>query len=122
LGSGTAKTKTSNKVDKSNRATTAKRVPRANKKTGTAYPSMRAPRGRTAKAARSARKGSKQQACLDLLCRAEGENTGKFADFGVHLSCDTMASFLTSYGSPEAMKVTQDLDFKVEALLTAAAS
>jgi hypothetical protein len=29
---------------------------------------------------------------------------------------------LTSYGSPEAMKVAQDLDSKVEALLTAAAS
>jgi uncharacterized protein (DUF302 family) len=41
---------------------------------------------------------------------------------GVHLSYDTMASFLTSYGSPEAMKVAQDLDSKVEALLTAAAS
>ena len=41
---------------------------------------------------------------------------------GVHLSYDTMASFLTSDGSPEAMKVAQDLDSKVEALLTAAAS
>ena len=41
---------------------------------------------------------------------------------GVHLSYDTMASFLTSYGSPEAIKVAQDLDSKVEALLTAAAS
>jgi hypothetical protein len=41
---------------------------------------------------------------------------------GVHLSYDTMASFLTSYGSPDAMKVAQDLDSKVEALLTAAAS
>jgi hypothetical protein len=41
---------------------------------------------------------------------------------GVHLSCDTMASFLTAYGSPDAMKVAQDLDSKVEALLTAAAS
>jgi uncharacterized protein (DUF302 family) len=41
---------------------------------------------------------------------------------GVHLSYDTMASFLTSYSSPEAMKVAQDLDSKVEALLTAAAS
>jgi uncharacterized protein (DUF302 family) len=41
---------------------------------------------------------------------------------GVHLSYDTMASFLNSYGSPEAMKVAQDLDAKVEALLTSAAS
>ena len=41
---------------------------------------------------------------------------------GVRLSYDTMASFLTSYGSSEAMKVAQDLDAKVEALLTAAAS
>jgi uncharacterized protein (DUF302 family) len=40
---------------------------------------------------------------------------------GVHLSYDTMASFLTSYGNPEAMKVAQDLDAKVEALLTTAA-
>lgn len=40
---------------------------------------------------------------------------------GVHLTYDTMASFLTSYGNPEAMKVAQDLDAKVEALLTAAA-
>lgn len=40
---------------------------------------------------------------------------------GVHLSYDTMASFLSSYGSQEAMKVAQDLDAKVEALLTAAA-
>jgi hypothetical protein len=29
---------------------------------------------------------------------------------------------LSSYGSPEAMKVAQDLDAKVEALLTAATS
>jgi len=41
---------------------------------------------------------------------------------GVHLSYDTMVSFLSSYGSPEAMKVAQDSDSKVEALLTAAAS
>ena len=41
---------------------------------------------------------------------------------GVHLSYDTVASFLTSYGSLEAMKVTQNLDSKVEMLLTAAAS
>ena len=41
---------------------------------------------------------------------------------GVHLSYDTMASFLSSYGSPEAMRVAQDLDATVEALLTAATS
>ncbi|MDB6068519.1 MAG: hypothetical protein JWR26_4727 [Pedosphaera sp.] len=40
---------------------------------------------------------------------------------GVHLSYDTMASFLTSYGSQEAMKVAQDLDSKVEALIASAA-
>ena len=40
---------------------------------------------------------------------------------GVHLSYDTMSSFLDPYGSPEALKVAQDLDSKVEALLTAAA-
>jgi uncharacterized protein (DUF302 family) len=41
---------------------------------------------------------------------------------GVRLSYDTMASLLTSYGNPESMKVAQDLDAKVESLLTAAAS
>ena len=41
---------------------------------------------------------------------------------GVHLSYDTMASFLNSYGVAEAMTVAQDLDAKVEALLTSAAS
>jgi uncharacterized protein (DUF302 family) len=40
---------------------------------------------------------------------------------GVHLSYDTMASFLAPYESPEALKVAQDLDAKVEALLLAAA-
>jgi len=40
----------------------------------------------------------------------------------VHLSYDKMASFLALYGSPEALKVAQDLDSKVEALLTAAAT
>jgi len=39
---------------------------------------------------------------------------------GVHLSYDEMASFLAPYGCPEALKVAQDLDSKVEALLTAA--
>ena len=41
---------------------------------------------------------------------------------GAHLSYDTMVSFLTSYRSPEALKVARDLDSRVEALLTAAAA
>src|ERR1700685_4224417 len=41
---------------------------------------------------------------------------------GEHLSYDTLASFLNSYGVAEAMTVAQDLDAKVEALLTSAAS
>jgi uncharacterized protein (DUF302 family) len=41
---------------------------------------------------------------------------------GVHLSYDRMASFLAPYGSPDALKVARDLDSKVEALLTSAAS
>jgi len=36
---------------------------------------------------------------------------------GVHLSYDTMAGFLASYGSAEALKVARDLDSKVERLL-----
>jgi len=40
---------------------------------------------------------------------------------GVYLSYDRLASFLATYGSPEALKVAQDLDAKVEALLAAAA-
>ncbi len=41
---------------------------------------------------------------------------------GVHLSYDRMASFLAPYESPDALKVAQDLDAKVENLLTEAAS
>jgi uncharacterized protein (DUF302 family) len=41
---------------------------------------------------------------------------------GVHLTYDTMASFLSAYRSPEASKVAHALDSKVEALLTAAAA
>ncbi len=41
---------------------------------------------------------------------------------GVYLSYDKMASFLSPYESPEALKVALDLDDKVEALLTAAAN
>jgi hypothetical protein len=37
---------------------------------------------------------------------------------GVHLSYDTMASFLASYGNPQALRVAKDLDSKVESLLT----
>ena len=40
---------------------------------------------------------------------------------GVHLSYDTMASFLATSGSSEALKVARDLDAEVETLLTAAA-
>jgi len=41
---------------------------------------------------------------------------------GVHLSYDKMASFLSPYGNPEALKVAQDLDAKVQTLLTSAAA
>jgi uncharacterized protein (DUF302 family) len=41
---------------------------------------------------------------------------------GVHLSYDGMAGFLSPYGSPDALKVAQDLDVKVETLLTTAAA
>jgi len=40
---------------------------------------------------------------------------------GIHLSYDRMASFLDSYGNSVALKVAQELDSKVEALLTAMA-
>jgi uncharacterized protein (DUF302 family) len=40
---------------------------------------------------------------------------------GVHLTYDKMASLLAPYGNTDAMKVAQDLDAKVEALLTKAA-
>ena len=39
----------------------------------------------------------------------------------VHLSYDRMATFLASYGNADSLKVAQELDAKVEALLTAAA-
>lgn len=41
---------------------------------------------------------------------------------GVHLSYDRMASLLSPYGNSEALKVALDLDGKIEALLTRAAS
>jgi hypothetical protein len=41
---------------------------------------------------------------------------------GVRLSYNTMASLLSAYGSQEALKVAEDLDTKVEGLMTAAAS
>jgi hypothetical protein len=40
---------------------------------------------------------------------------------GVHLSYDLMASYLSPYGNLTALKVAQELDVKVTALLTAAA-
>ena len=40
---------------------------------------------------------------------------------GVHLSYDKMASFLAPYKHAQALKVAQELDFKIEALLTAVA-
>ena len=41
---------------------------------------------------------------------------------GVHLSYDRMTSFLTPYGNSDALKVAQDLDLKVETLLSEAAA
>ena len=41
---------------------------------------------------------------------------------GVHLSYDTMTSFLTPYHNSEALKVAADLDKKVVTLLSAAAA
>ena len=41
---------------------------------------------------------------------------------GVHLSYDRMASLLAPYKNPEALKVANDLDLKVEALLAGDAS
>ena len=40
---------------------------------------------------------------------------------GVHLSYDRMASFLSTYGNAEALKVGQELDAKVEVLLASCA-
>jgi uncharacterized protein (DUF302 family) len=41
---------------------------------------------------------------------------------GVHLSYDRMSSFLKPYGNSEALKVANDLDAKIEALLASAAA
>jgi uncharacterized protein (DUF302 family) len=41
---------------------------------------------------------------------------------GVHLSYDRMTSFLKPYANTEALKVAQELDAKVEALLASAAA
>jgi uncharacterized protein (DUF302 family) len=41
---------------------------------------------------------------------------------GVRVSYDRMASFLSPYDNREALKVAQELDAKVESLLTAAAA
>src|SRR5216117_3307150 len=40
----------------------------------------------------------------------------------VHLSYDKMASFLATYGNPDALRVAEDLDNKVETLLREAAA
>jgi uncharacterized protein (DUF302 family) len=40
---------------------------------------------------------------------------------GVRISYDTMASYLAQYGSRDAIKVAQELDAKVERILTEAA-
>lgn len=40
---------------------------------------------------------------------------------GVHLSYDTMASFLAAYANDDALKVARELDAKIEALMTRAA-
>jgi hypothetical protein len=40
----------------------------------------------------------------------------------VHLSYDTMASFPAAYGNPDALRVAEDLDNKVETLLREAAA
>lgn len=40
---------------------------------------------------------------------------------GVHLSYDSMASFIAPYGSPSALAVARDLDAKIECLLETAA-
>jgi uncharacterized protein (DUF302 family) len=40
---------------------------------------------------------------------------------GVHLSYDTMASYLATYENPDALQVARDLDSKVKALLAEAA-
>jgi uncharacterized protein (DUF302 family) len=42
-------------------------------------------------------------------------------DDGVHLSYDRMTSFLSPYENPDALKVAQELDSKVERLLNNAA-
>jgi hypothetical protein len=39
---------------------------------------------------------------------------------GVHVSYDTMASYLASYGNEKALQVARDLDAKVIRLLTEA--
>jgi uncharacterized protein (DUF302 family) len=41
---------------------------------------------------------------------------------GVHLSYDRMASLLAPYGNPDALKVAQDLDGKIEHLLRRSAA
>ena len=67
------KTKTSNRLGGSNRTKTSQRGSAAKTKKGRAARlDERATRISTAEPARSPRKSSKQQVCLDLLSRAEG--------------------------------------------------
>lgn len=40
---------------------------------------------------------------------------------GVHLSYDTMASYLAPYGNPKALEIARDLDAKIASLLANAA-
>ena len=41
---------------------------------------------------------------------------------GVHLSYDTMASYLAPYGNPKALEIARDLDAKIANLLADAAA
>ena len=64
------KTAKSNQTGMSNRATTPKPRGAARKKAGAANLDKRATRRKAAEPSRHSRKDSKQQLCLDLLCRA----------------------------------------------------
>ena len=54
-------------------------------------------------------------------CCGRSPTLNQLSPDGVYLSYDRMASFLGLYGNAEALKVAQDLDSKVEALLNLAA-
>jgi Protein of unknown function (DUF3489) len=66
------KTAKSNQTRGSNHATTPKRRGAARKKAGAVSLEKRSTRRKTAEPSRPPRKDSKQQLCLNLLCRAEG--------------------------------------------------